>query len=252
MRIGIAGMNGRVGLLLQEAIPGAGATFAGGTVRLGGTLPPDGVADVATLAAISDVVIDFTPAGSTAAHAEALAGVGTAWVIGTTGLDDAAERAIDAAAARIAVVQAPNFSPGVNLLLAVAKRLAAALDPAEYDAEIVEMHHRAKRDAPSGTALAIGRAVAAGRFQDFDKVAILARDGETGARPAGAIGFASLRGGAVVGEHTLLFTSGGEQLVVGDRVFDRRVFADGAVRAALWTAGRAPGRYGMEHVLGFS
>ena len=114
------------------------------------------------------------------------------------------------------------------------------------------MHHRAKRDAPSGTALAIGRAVASGRGQVFDDVAITARAGETGARPPGAIGFAALRGGAVVGEHTLLFTSGAEQLVVGDRVFDRRVFADGAVRAALWTAGRAPGRYGMEHVLGFA
>ena len=177
---------------------------------------------------------------------------GTAWVIGTTGLDAAAERAIDAAAARIAIVQAPNFSPGVNLVLAIARRLAAALDPAEYDAEIVEMHHRAKRDAPSGTALAIGRAVAAGRGQDFDTVAITARAGETGARPAGAIGFAALRGGAVVGEHTLMFTSGAEQITVGDRVFDRRVFADGAVRAALWAAAQPPGRYGMGDVLGFA
>ncbi len=252
MRIGVAGMNGRVGLLLREAIPAAGATFAGGTVRPGGAPPSGAMPDIAALAAIADVVIDFTPAGAIAAHAAALAEAGTAWVIGTTGLDDAADAAITAAARRIAVVQAPNFSPGVNLLLAVARRLAAALDPADYDAEIVEMHHRAKRDAPSGTALAIGRAVAAGRGQDFDAVAIPARAGETGARPAGAIGFAALRGGAVVGEHTLLFTSGAEQIIVGDRVFDRRVFADGAVRAALWTADRAAGRYGMEHVLGFA
>ena len=252
MRIGVAGMNGRVGALLPGAIGRAGATFAGGTVRPGAALPADAVPDIAALAARCDVVIDFTPAGATVRHAEVLAACGTAWVVGTTGLDATAERAINRAAAAIAVVQAANFSPGVNLLLAVAQRLAAALDPAEYDAEIVEMHHRAKRDAPSGTALAIGRAVAAGRGQDFDAVAIPARAGAAGARPAGGIGFAALRGGAVVGEHMLLLTSEAEQIAIGDRVFDRRVFADGAVRAALWTGGRAPGRYGMGDVLGLA
>ena len=197
------------------------------------------------------MVVDFTPAGATVAHAAALADAGTAWVIGTTGLDAAAERAIDAAAARVAVVQAPNFSPGVNLLLALAARLAAALDPAEYDAEILEMHHRGKRDAPSGTALAIGRAVAAGRGQRFEgrgPPVPRRRDGRA------AAGGDRLRGPARAARWwastRCCSRRGAEQIVLGDRVFDRRVFADGAIRAALWTAGRPPGRSGMAQVLG--
>lgn len=253
MRIGVAGMNGRVGRLLRERIPVAGAVLAGGTVRPGTSPLPAGAApDLAALAAVSDAVIDFTPAGATVAHAAILAAAGTAWVIGTTGIDAAAEAAIAEAATRIAIVRAPNFSPGVNLVLALARRLGAALDAAEYDAEILETHHRAKRDAPSGTALAIGEAVAAGRGVGFRDVAVLSREGDTGPRPAGAIGFASLRSGAIVGEHTLTFTSGNEQITIGDRVFDRAVFADGAIRAALWTAGRPPGLYGMDDVLGLA
>jgi 4-hydroxy-tetrahydrodipicolinate reductase len=145
------------------------------------------------------------------------------------------------------VVQAANFSPGVNLVLALAARLGAALPAAEFDAEIVEMHHRHKVDAPSGTALVIGRALAAGRGVVLDDVRIAAREG---ARPAGGIGFASLRGGAIVGEHSLVLTAADEQIVLTHRAFDRRSFARGAVRAALWSAGKPPGLYGMTDVLG--
>lgn len=249
MRIGVAGIGGRVGSLLAEIIPARGETLSGGTVRPGQEQVAGATRDIAALASISDVVIDFTPAGATIDHAAALADAGTAWVIGTTGLDAEAEAAILAAAARIPIVQAANFSPGVNLMLVLARRLAAQLASSEYDAEIVETHHRAKRDAPSGTALAIGRAVAAGRGQALGDVAILGRQGETGPRAPGAIGFASLRAGAIVGEHTLSFTSESEQITIGDRVFDRRVFAEGALRAARWVHGRAPGLYDMEDVL---
>jgi 4-hydroxy-tetrahydrodipicolinate reductase len=138
----------------------------------------------------------------------------------------------------------------VNLVLALARQLGAALPAETYDAEIVEMHHRQKVDAPSGTALAMGRAVAAGRQVRFEEVALPGRDGHTGPRPSGGIGFAALRGGQVVGEHTLLFAAGDEQIALTHRAFDRRAFARGAVRAALWTAGRPPGLYTMMDVLG--
>ena len=151
------------------------------------------------------------------------------------------------AAARCVVVQAANFSPGVNLVLALAEHLGAALPGAEYDAEIVEMHHRQKVDAPSGTALAIGRALADGRGVALDDVRIAGRQG---ARPVGGIGFASLRGGQIVGEHSLVLTAADEQIVLTHRAFDRRSFARGAVRAALWSAGRPCGLYGMQDVLG--
>ncbi len=136
------------------------------------------------------------------------------------------------------------------LLCTLAERLGAALSAEIYDAEILEMHHRQKTDAPSGTALALGAAVARGRGVTLDSVAVRARDGDTGARPAGAIGFASLRGGQVVGEHTLLFAAGDEHIALTHRAFDRAVFARGAVQAAFWVHGRAPGHYGMDDVLG--
>jgi 4-hydroxy-tetrahydrodipicolinate reductase len=159
---------------------------------------------------------------------------------------------VNAAAKKICIVQAANFSPGVNLVLALAERLARALPPEEYDAEILEMHHRQKVDAPSGTALALGRAVAAGRDADFDAVVQLGRTGHTGPRAQGAIGFAALRGGQVVGEHTLLFASSTEHIALTHRAFDRRVFARGAVRAAFWAKGKPPGLYSMMDVLGMN
>jgi 4-hydroxy-tetrahydrodipicolinate reductase len=247
MRIGIAGITGRMGGLLAEEVAAVGATLAGGIGHGSGTalLP-----DIDALAAISDVVIDFTHASAAAGHAAALAAAGTGWVLGTSGLSAADEAAVAEAARHIPVVYAANFSPGVCLVLALAERMAAALPADAYDAEILEMHHRQKVDAPSGTAIALGRAVAAGRGVALEAVGVRARDGHVGARPPGAIGFAALRGGQVVGEHTLLFAGATEHIALTHRAFDRRAFANGAVRAARWLAGRAAGLYGMNAVLG--
>ena len=251
MRIGIIGLAGRMGRLLAEEALAAGHTVSGGTVRrasgpeLGGIpiLPLPG------LAAASDAVIDFTVASTAQAHAAILADSGTPWVLGTSGLSAADEAAVAAAAARIPVVYSANFSPGITLLLELAARMAAALPGDAYDAEIVEMHHRQKVDAPSGTAVALGRAVAAGRGIDLATHTESGRDGHTGARSPGAIGFAALRGGQVVGEHTLLFAGASEHVALTHRAFDRRVFATGAVRAAAWVQGRSPGLYTMRDVM---
>ena len=234
-------------LVVQEAVA-AGHVVAGGALRPGRGAQP-GLLDLVSLGAASDVVIDFTVAATAAEHAAAFAGTGTAWVLGTTGLSADDEAAVAAAAARIPVVYAANFSPGVALLLDVARRMAAALPPDAYDAEIVEMHHGQKVDAPSGTAVALGRAVAAGRGIDLATHTESGRDGHTGARRPGAIGFAAIRGGQVVGEHTLLFAGASEHVALSHRAFDRRVFATGAVRAAEWVSGRAPGLYGMADVI---
>lgn len=250
-RIGIAGIGGRMGRLLAEEVIAAGAELAGGidrpgTAVAGATLYPD----IAALAGACDVFTDFTHASTARAHAAAVAASGTGWVLGTTGLSAADEAAVAEAARHAPVVYAPNFSPGVNLVLALAEKMAAALPAEQYDAEIVEMHHRQKVDAPSGTAVGLGRAVARGRGVDLAAVTESGRDGHTGPRRTGAIGFAALRGGQVVGEHTLLFAAATEHIAITHRAFDRRVFATGAVRAALWAAGRPPGLYSMMDVLG--
>ena len=250
MRIGIAGLMGRMGRLVAEEAVAAGCTVTGGTARQTGGGPP-GVplfSSIEGLALSSEAVIDFTQADAAVAHAAGLRKSGSAWVLGTTGLSDAAEDAIRAAARDIPVVWAANFSPGMALVLAVAEQLARALPGAEYDAEIVEMHHRGKRDAPSGTALALARAVAAGRGTALEIIA--ARDGQIGARPPGAVGVAALRGGQVVGAHTLLFAGDAEHISLSHTAVDRRVFARGAVMAALWVRGRGAGLYGMRDVLG--
>ena len=247
--IGIAGIAGRMGRLLAEEVRAAGATLAGGIGRgdIAGLLP-----DIAALAAASDVVVDFTHADTVEAHGPALAEAGTAWVLGTSGLSPAQEALVADIAQGVAVVYAANFSPGVTLVLALAERMAAALPEAAYDAEIVEMHHRQKVDAPSGTALALGRAVARGRGVALDDMRESGRVGHTGPRRTGAIGFAALRGGQVVGEHTLLFAAADEHIALTHRAFDRRAFATGAVRAALWVRGRPPGLYTMRDVLGIT
>ncbi|HQT87581.1 MAG TPA: dihydrodipicolinate reductase C-terminal domain-containing protein [Acidiphilium sp.] len=221
-RIGIAGISGRMGQLLAAAIPAAGATLAGGTRRGD---------DLAALARASDVVIDFTIAAAIAPHAAILAQSGTAWVLGTTGQTDHDHAAIEAAAQHIPVFTAANFAPGVNLVLALAQILAAQLPAASHDAEVLEMHHRQKRDAPSGTALALTQAIQLGRGSDA------------------AIPTASLRGGQIIGSHTALFTAGFEQITLTHHALDRRIFADGAVRAALWLTSRPPGHYGMNDML---
>ena len=242
VRIGIAGMTGRMGRLLEHEVVAAHLTLAGGSSRQGASL--------ACVAAAADVVIDFTHADSVAATAATLVAADVAWVLGTSGLQPAGEAAVRQASASIPIVYAPNFAPGVNLVLALAERMAAALPADRYDAEIVEMHHRQKVDAPSGTAIGLGRAVARGRGVDLADVMQSGRDGHTGARPPGAIGFAALRGGQVVGEHTLLFAAGDEHIALTHRAFARRAFAVGAVQAAAWVVGRPPGLYDMMDVLG--
>jgi len=251
VKIGIAGISGRMGQMLTEEVVAAGATLVGGVCRPGEDAKGAKVfKDIEALADACDLVIDFTHASTVRGHATALAEAGTGWVLGTTGLGPEDEAAIAQAAGKIPVIAAPNFSPGVNLMFALAERLGAALPAASYDAEILEMHHRQKVDAPSGTALGIGRAVARGRNVPLEAVKVSGRDGETGARKDGEIGFAALRGGQIVGSHTVSFTAANEQISLTHHAFDRRTFAAGAVRAALWLQGRPPGLYGMKDVLG--
>ena len=247
--IGISGIAGRMGGLVAEEVAAAGLKLAGGVDREPGA---GRFSDIAALAAASDVVVDFSHASAATANARAVAAAGCAYVVGTTGLSAADEAALAQAATQIPVVYAANFSPGVNLVLALAERMAAALPAEAYDAEILEIHHRQKVDAPSGTAIAMGRAVARGRGHNLESHMESGRDGHTGARATGAIGFAALRGGQVVGEHTLLFAAGTEHIALTHRAFDRRAFATGAVRAARWVHGRKPGLYGMADVLGIA
>jgi 4-hydroxy-tetrahydrodipicolinate reductase len=263
MNIGIVGAAGRMGRMLVAAtLETPGAALAGGVERAGhpeigrdlGTLAgaaPCGVVlgdNVEPVFAASDVVIDFTTPATLVVTAAAAGRHARALVVGTTGLG-AEHRAALAEAARVApVVQAANMSVGVNLLLSLVAQAAATLG-ADYDIEIVEMHHRHKVDAPSGTALALGEAAAAARGQVLSDVGVRARDGHTGSRPAGSIGFATLRGGDVVGDHTVIFAADGERIELTHTASSRAVFARGAVRAALWTRHRPPGLYGMKDVL---
>ena len=182
MRIGVIGLNGRMGTMLADEITAAGHIFAGGTARPqpGRTASPKVVPDLRTLASLSDAVVDFTHASATREHAETLAAAGVIWVLGTSGLGPEDEHAVERAAECIPVMHAPSFAPGVAMLLAMAERLAAALPEETYDAEIVEMHHRQKVDAPSGTAIGLGRAVATGRGVRLEDVLISGRDGHTG------------------------------------------------------------------------
>jgi 4-hydroxy-tetrahydrodipicolinate reductase len=263
IRIGIAGCSGRMGrALVAETLGSPGARLAGGTVstasRAGGDLgaaaglDPLGLAvgaDPQALFAGADAVIDFTTPAATLAHAEIAARTGKALVIGTTGIDAAGAEAIGLAAKRAPIVWAPNMSLGVNLLLGLVEQVARALG-SDYDIEILEMHHRLKRDAPSGTALGLGQAAARGREVALDAVSVRSRDGQIGVRPPGAIGFATLRGGDVVGDHTVIFAGAGERLELTHKAADRRIYARGALRAALWAAGQQPGLYGMKDVLG--
>ena len=258
MKMGLLGAGGRMGTTLVRRIaatPGAAlaaAAEAAGHPAVGRAAGDSGVVvgtDPRALFDACDVAIEFSLPEATAAHAALAAETGTAHVIGTTGLDAAQTAAVREAAQRAPIVWAPNMSVGVNLLFALVERAARVLGP-EYDIEIVEMHHRHKVDAPSGTALGLGRAAAAGRGVDHDSVAAHGRDGHTGPRRAGDIGYAVLRGGGVPGDHTVVFAAEGERVELGHRAASRDVFADGAVRAALWTAARPPGLYDMRDVLG--
>ena len=258
VNIGLLGAGGRMGAAILRrlaAAPGlrlAAAAEHPGHPAVGAPAGDTGAAigaDPLAVFAAADAVIEFSSPEATAAHAAIAAETATAHVIGTTGLDDAQAAAVRAAAARAPIVQAPNMSVGVNLLLALVERAARVLGP-EYDIEIVEMHHRHKVDAPSGAALGLGRAAAAGRGVEHDAVAARGRDGHTGPRRAGDIGYAVLRGGGVPGDHTAVFAAEGERVELGHRAASRDIFADGALRAAQWTCGKPPGLYDMRAVLG--
>ena len=264
VKIGVLGAAGRMGrMLLRLASETPGIVLAGGSDRPGaadldrdlGELAGIGglglplLDDAPPLFAAADVLVDFTQPEASVRHAGLAAETGRALVIGTTGHDAQQLKAIATAAQRAPILQAANMSLGVNLLLVLVEQVAAKLDAA-YDIEIVEMHHRMKVDAPSGTALALGRAAAAGRGRPLEQLWVKSRDGITGKRESGAIGFATLRGGDVVGDHSVIFAGPGERLELRHQAQSRELFAQGALRAARWLAGRPPGRYGMRDVLG--
>ena len=266
MKIGVVGCAGRMGRMVSRCIhETVGVELAGGTEAPGaevmgrdlgelaglGSLDLRVTDDPAALFAVADAVIDFTAPAVSLAHAALAAKAATIHVIGTTGIDAAQQDAIRRAARDTAIVMAPNMSLGVTLLTALVQQVARMLDE-DYDIEIVEMHHRRKVDAPSGTALALGQAAAAGRGVDLEAVSQRVRDGHTGARRRGDIGFATLRGGDVVGEHTVVFAAEGERLELTHKASAREVFARGAVKAALWARGKPPGLYAMDDVLGLN
>lgn len=239
-RIGIIGSEGRMGQALARAIEAAGHENAGGV---------DKGADVASLADRSDALVDFSAPAALEGNLHAAVGAGIPILIGTTGLEERHHAAIDSAALAIPVLQTGNTSLGVTLLAHLVREAAARLSD-EWDIEIVEMHHRMKVDAPSGTALLLGEAAAAGREIDLSAHSERGRNGHTGARAPGAIGFAALRGGTVAGEHSVILAGEHERLTLSHSAEDRMIFAHGAVRGAAWLIGRPVGRYTMPQVLG--
>lgn len=229
-----------MGQALVTAIAEAGHGHAGGA---------DQGDDVAALVAASDVLVDFSSPAALQATLDACVAAGKPVVVGTTGLEDAHHAAIDEAAWTIAVLQTGNTSLGVNMLAALVEQAAGKLGD-DWDIEIVEMHHRHKVDAPSGTAKLLGEAAARGRGIDLASHSESGRDGITGARARGAIGFAALRGGSVAGDHTVILASDEERIELTHRAENRMIFARGAVKAAGWLVGQEAGRYGMDGVLG--
>ena len=264
LRIGIVGCAGRMGRTLIEAVAAhKGCALAGGSEApespalgqdlglLAGleTLGTSVCADPIEVFAAAHAVIDFTTPEASVRHAELAAQGQVAYVVGTTGLTPEQQDMIERAARHTPVVQAANMSLGINVLLDLVERAAARLD-ADYDIEVLEMHHRWKVDAPSGTALALGRAAAAGRDSALDEVAQRGRDGMTGPRRRGDIGFAALRGGDVTGDHTVVFAAEGERIELTHKAASREIYARGALKAALWARGKPSGLYSMKDVLG--
>jgi len=264
MRIAVLGAAGRMGqALIRTLAETPGCTVAGGLEPKGSAavgqdlgavagLDPLGVPitdDPLPLFAHVDGVLDFTSPASTVAFAGLAAQARIVHVIGTTGFSDDDLKKLEAAAWHATIVKAGNMSMGVNLLAALTARVAAALGP-EFDIEILEMHHRHKRDAPSGTSLMLGAAAAKGRAVSLAEHSVRTRDGDTGPRQEGDIGFAALRGGDVVGEHRVMFVGPGERIELAHIATDRGIFARGAVKAALWARGKPPGLYSMADVLG--
>jgi 4-hydroxy-tetrahydrodipicolinate reductase len=253
VRVAIAGASGRMGLALLEAAAGTPGVALGAALDLeastwGGI--PIGT-DVRSALAASDVLVDFTRPAGTLAHVAACVDLGRAMVVGTTGFDAAQLEAIRAAAERIPIVLAPNMSVGVNVALKLVELASRALG-SDYDVEVFEMHHRKKVDAPSGTALQLGEVAARARGACLDRDGVFQRHGQTGERPAGAIGFSVARGGDVVGDHTVYFAGSGERIEITPRSSSRATYAQGAMRAALYVASKPPGLYAMDDVLGLA
>lgn len=263
LRIVVAGPSGRMGQANIRAVAAhQGVTLTGALARAGapaigtdaGTvagLEPLGVpvtADVESALADADAIIDFTTPAVSVTLAKAAAARGLVHIIGTTGCSEADEAAIAAAGARI--VKSGNFSPGMVALAVLVEKAAQALS--DYDVEILEMHHNLKVDAPSGTALMLGEAAARGRNIALKDHSVRVRDGHTGPRKAGTIGFATLRGGNVIGDHMVILAGPSERIELNHRAQDRTIYANGAIRAALWAAGQKPGLYSMADVLGLS
>jgi 4-hydroxy-tetrahydrodipicolinate reductase len=266
VKVGVVGCAGRMGqMLLKMLINAAGIVVVGGTERRGsaalgqdlGALAgaePLGISvsdDPSMLFDAADVVVDFTNPTATVQHAQMAAKTGCALVIGTTGFDSDQLASLGRAAQRAPIVLAAKMSLGVNLLQQVVEEVARILDP-DWDIEIIEMHHKHKVDAPSGTALSLGEAAARGRGQSLRRIARRIRDGQVGPRVKGEIGFATLRGGDVVGDHTVIFAAEGERVEITHRAASREIFARGALKSVLWAAGKRPGLYSMRDVLGFS
>ena len=263
-RIVVTGASGRMGQMLVKLIAGSDRARLAGCIERAGHawIGRDigvamGGADLGVLVtddpleafAQAQAVVDFTTPAATVEFAALAAQARAVHVVGTTGLEPVHQRKLDLAAHHAVIIQAGNMSLGVNLLTRLTQKVAQALD-ADWDIEIVETHHRMKVDAPSGTALMLGQAAAAGRGVALDQARVSGRDGITGARRRGDIGFSAIRGGDVVGEHDVIFAADGERIVLRHIATDRSIFARGALRAALWGQGRKPGRYDMMDVLG--
>jgi 4-hydroxy-tetrahydrodipicolinate reductase len=265
LRVAVAGASGRMGQMLIEAVAAHSDLVLSGALDVAGsaTIGKDAFAslgrdsgvritsDLRVGLAHTDVLIDFTRPEGTLAHVALCRELGVKAVIGTTGLTAAQKAEIAAHAEHIAIVMAPNMSVGVNVALKLLDVAARALDDS-FDVEIVEMHHKHKIDAPSGTALQMGEVVAAARGRRLDDRAVYARHGETGARERGSIGFASLRGGDVVGDHTVVFAGNGERIEISHRSASRATYAEGSLRAARFLAGKTKGLFGMNDVLGLT
>ena len=265
IKIAVTGAAGRMGKILIEAVALNPATELGAAIERPGSaaigadagesagLGKNGILIVDALESVIndfDVLIDFTAPAATVANAKVCAAAGKKLVIGTTGCSDDDKAAIATAAGQSAICMATNFSTGVNLCFKLAKEAAAILG-GDYDVEIVEAHHRHKVDAPSGTALSLGEAVAAGLDRNLKDVAVYGREGQVGARTKNEIGFSTVRGGDVVGDHTVMFLADGERVEITHKASSRMSFARGAVRAAVWTAGQPAGLFDMQDVLGF-
>jgi 4-hydroxy-tetrahydrodipicolinate reductase len=251
IRIAISGALGRMGSQVAEAVQADPRLALVARFHRQGIVG-EGLVSREEALAMADVVIDFTtPAASADLARFCTDRGGPALVIGSTGFDAGELAAIADAAKTIAIVRSGSFSLGLNMLVGLVERAARALDADDWDVEIIEAHHRHKIDAPSGTALMLGQAAASGRGVELDAVARRVRDGFTGARPAGEIGFAVMRGGSIVGEHSVSFCAEGELVTLSHSAGDRIMFARGAIAAALWVAGRSPGEYDMRDVLGF-